>query len=143
AAVRAAGGSAPGGRPGAADQPVPGRWPVPCPLVVPPLDPARMKPLCLLLLPDAAGQPAAWWRLHDGQSAHGQLLPDESLPPGPAGEQVVVATVGAQVGVHWASLDAHTPAQARVAAASTLAPQLIPPAAGLHIAACRDGQHWQ
>lgn len=102
-----------------------------------------MKPLCLLLLPDAADQPAAWWRLHDGQSAHGQLLPDEPLPPGPAGEQVVVATVGAQVGVHWASLDAHTPAQARVAAASTLAPQLIPPAAGLHIAACRDGQHWQ
>lgn len=102
-----------------------------------------MKPLCLLLLPDAADQPVAWWRLHDGQSRHGQLLPDQPLPPGPAGEQVVVATLGPQLGVHWASLDAHTPAQARVAAASTLAPQLIPPAAGLHIAACRDGQHWQ
>ena len=102
-----------------------------------------MKPLCLLLLPDAPGQPAAWWRLHDGQPSHGQLLPDEPLPPGPAGEQVVVATLGPQLGVHWSTLDAHTPAQARVAAASTLAPQLIPPATGLHMAACRDGEHWQ
>lgn len=102
-----------------------------------------MKPTCLLVLPVDPAHPAHWWRLAAGQSSSGQLLPGQTLPAGPAGEHQVLAISDHQVRVRWLQLAAHSPAQACAAAPSALADELLGATDGLHVAAVRDGAHWQ